>query len=175
MKKALAYYFNSWWLPVLVFACIACATAIAMLSPYKLTELVLGLLLDIAGLAFLGMIAAAFWNLIKRRWAKGCANAIFAFGIGKATMLAVGYLLVSFMFGPSEDGFGDNLTIPEGLEIAVPAQGPSGPMGIHIGKPSDAFQDMVRNAMAVPGKGDAAFTPALPSLRMASTNHNDTF
>jgi hypothetical protein len=79
------------------------------------------------------------------------------------------------MFGPSEDGFADNLTIPEGIEIAEPDQDATERWGVNASKGSDGFQESVRKALTVPGDSTTEFTPAMPSLRRAATDHPKTF
>lgn len=79
------------------------------------------------------------------------------------------------MFGPSEDGFADNLTIPEGIEIAEPTPDKTDAMGRDAPKGSDEFQDTVRRAVVVAGNNVTEFTPDMPSLREASTDHPETF
>jgi hypothetical protein len=92
-------------------------TAILRWKPLAFVE---NVLFCIAGLAFLGLIAVSIWNLIKKRWGKGIINVLLVFGCGAATVFAFGFLMFASMLGPSEDGFADNLTIPEGIEIAEP-------------------------------------------------------
>ena len=79
------------------------------------------------------------------------------------------------MFGPSEDRFADNLTIPEGIEIAEPDQDPTDPWSIKTLKGSDDFQDAIRKALTSLGDNTPEFTAAMPSLRRASTDHPKTF
>jgi len=74
----------------------------------------------VAALAFLGLIAAAARNFIKKRWGKGATHSLLAGGCGAATLYVFLLLAFASMFGPSEDGFADNLTIPEGIKIANP-------------------------------------------------------
>lgn len=68
------------------------------------------------------------------------------------------------MFGPSEDGFADNLTIPEGIEIAEPEPDATDAMSIDAPKGSDEFQDTIRRFLAVAGNGVTIFTPNMPSF-----------
>ena len=79
------------------------------------------------------------------------------------------------MFGPSEDGFADNLTIPEGIEIAEPDQDATDRWGVNASKGSDGFQESVRKALTVPGDSTTEFTPVMPSLRRVATDHPKTF
>jgi hypothetical protein len=79
------------------------------------------------------------------------------------------------MFGPSEDGFADNLTIPEAIEIAEPDLVASGTLDESTVKGTDELQDIVRKALAVRGGDVAKFTANMPSLRRAATEHAKMF
>lgn len=175
MKRILTRYFNSWWLPALVYICLLGGFTISTIPKWKPLAYVANMLFCVAVLAFLGVIAASIWNLIKKRWGKGIINVLFVFGCAAATVSAVGFVMFASMFGPSEDGFTDNLTIPEGIEIADPDQDATGVWGGNTPGGSDEFQRMVRKALTVPGDNTTEFTPTMPSLRRASTDHLKTF
>lgn len=175
MKRILTRYFNSWWLPALVYICLLGGFTISTIPKWKPLAYVANMLFCVAVLAFLGVIAASIWNLIKKRWGKGIINVLFVFGCAAATVSAVGFVMFASMFGPSEDGFADNLTIPEGIEIADPDQDATGVWGGNTPGGSDEFQRMVRKALTVPGDNTTEFTPTMPSLRNASTDHLKTF
>jgi hypothetical protein len=123
----------------------------------------------------LGIIAASIWNLIKKRRREGIINLLLVFGCGAATVFAYGFLMFASILGPSEDGFADNLTIPEGIEIADPDPDTTDAWGVNTPKGSDELQDLVRKALAVPGNDATVFVPNMPSLRKASLDHFDTF
>ena len=125
--------------------------------------------------AFLGLVGASAWNLSRKRWRIGSINALLIVGCGAATIFSFGFLLFASMFGPSEDGFADNLTIPEGIEIAEPGPDLRGAMDVESANAIDGFQDMIRKALAVPGGDVAEFAPDMPSLRRAATDHAKTF
>ena len=173
MKKLAARYFNSGWLPALVYICLLVAFTSTAILRWKLLAVVADVLLIAGCLAFLGLIAASLWNLVRTRWRLGVVNLFLVIGCGVATVFASVFLMFASMFGPSEDGFADNLTIPEGIEIADPdatdAWGASDLQG------SDDLQNMVRKALAAPGNEATEFVPSMPSLRKASTDHADTF
>jgi len=175
MKKLLTRYFNSWWLPTLVYICLLSAFMITAISRWKPLAVVANVLLGVGGLAFLGLSTASIWHLIMKRWKLGVINLLLVFGCGVATVFAFGFLMFTSMFGPSEDGFADNLTIPEGIEIADPDPDATDAWGVNTPKGSDELQDMVRKALAAPGNDVTEFAPDMPSLRKASTEHSDTF
>jgi len=175
MKRLLTRYFNSWWLPALVYLCLLGGIATTAVAGWRPLGVLANVLFWLAGLAFLGLIAAAIWNFIQKRRRIGIINLLLVFGCGVATVVALGFVMFTSMFGPSEDGFADNLTIPEGIEIAEPDQDATDPWGAKTPKGSDEFQDAIRKALTVPGNNSTEFTPAMPSLRSASTDHPDTF
>ena len=123
----------------------------------------------------LGIVAASLWNLIQKRWGKGIVNVLLVFGCGAATFIAFAFLMFATMFGPSEDGFADNLTIPEGIEIAEPDPDASDTMDVSSIQGTDELQSIVRKGLAVPGDDVAEFTPSMPSLRKAATDHAKDF
>ncbi|MDD4871916.1 MAG: hypothetical protein PHR77_15265 [Kiritimatiellae bacterium] len=175
MKRILTLYFSSWWLPALVYTCFLGGFTITVILRWKPLTIVANVLFCIVGLAFLGLIAASIWNLIKRRWSKGIINVILIFACGAATVFAFRFLMFASMFGPSEDGFADNLKIPEGIDISEPDPDASDTMDVSTDKGTDELQDSVRKALAVAGGDVTEFTPEMPSLSKAATDHAQTF
>jgi len=175
MKRILTLYFSSWCLPALVYICLLGGFTISAIARWEPWAYVANVLLCIACLAFLGLIAASLWNFIKKRWGIGIINVFLVFGCGRATVFAFNFLMFASMFGPSEDGFADNLTIPEGIEIAEPDLDASSPMDVSIANGTDELQNLVRKALAVPGGDVVEFTPHMPSLRGAATDHAKLF
>lgn len=175
MKRIVTRYLNSWWLPALVYICLLGGFATMAVVRWQPLAVLANVLFWLAGLAFLGLIAASIWHFMQKRWRIGVINLLLIFGCGAATIFTLGFVMFASMFGPSEDGFADNLAIPEGIEIADPDQDTTDPWGANTSKGSDDFQNSVRRALAAPGTGIPDFTPAMPSLRMASTDHPKTF
>lgn len=175
MNKLLTRYFNSQWLPALVYVCLLGAFTITALSRWKPLSALAEVLFGGAGLVFLGMIAASIWNLMRKQWKLGVIHLLLVVGCSVATVFAVGFVMFASMFGPSEDGFADNLTIPAGIEIATPDPDATGAWGVNTPKGSDELQDRVRKALTVAGNDETAFVPGMPSLRKASTDNPDSF
>lgn len=128
-----------------------------------------------SGVSLIYFLVQCVARLLERRW-KG---ALFAFlrliVLVVLAFLTLGAMMMYSFFGPSEDHFADNLTIPEGIEIAEPAPDESHGMNVDVGKGTDELQDAVRMALAAPGGDVAEFTPAMPSLRRAATDHAKAF
>jgi hypothetical protein len=114
-------------------------------------------------------------RLLERRW----KEALFAFlrfgGLAVLLFLTLGAMIMFSFFGPVEDHFADNLTIPEGIEIVEPDLDANDTMDVSSAKGTDKLQDLVRKALTVPGGDVAEFTPDMPSLRRAATDHAKTF
>jgi hypothetical protein len=175
VKKLLTRYFSSRWLPALVYICLLGGFTISATARWAPLAWVANVLLWITGLAFLGLIAASIRNLARKQWGTGIINVVLVFGCGAATFVAFGFLMVASMFGPSEDHFADNLKIPAGIEISEPVPDTSAASDVSPASRTDELQDLVRKALAVPGGQVAEFTPAMPSLRSATTHHVNAF
>ncbi len=59
------------------------------------------------------MVKSAERNLFKKRWHMAINNLIFFLSCGVATVFTFGFLMFASIFVPSEEGYADNLTIPE--------------------------------------------------------------
>jgi hypothetical protein len=175
MKRILDIYFNSWWLSALVYLCLFGGFTILEVSQSKHLAVLGMVLFCMAGLAFLGLIAAAVWNLIKKRWGTGILNFLLVLGCGVATLFGFGFLFFATMFGPDEDGFADNLKIPDGIDISEPVSNPNDTMDVSAANGGDELQEGVRKALAVAGGDVTEIMPDMPSLRKAATEHTTTF
>lgn len=175
IKRTLKLYFTSWWLPALVYMCLLAAFAIATVSRWQPLAAWSNALFGVVALAFLGLIAAAMWNCIKQRWGTGIIGFFLVFVCGAASLFAFGFLMFATMFGPSEDGFADHLTIPTGIALAEPEKDASSEDTVGSTKGTDAMQDAVHQALTIAGGEDATFAPAMPLLRRAATIHGQLF
>ncbi|KAB2667982.1 MAG: hypothetical protein DVB31_06975 [Verrucomicrobia bacterium] len=112
---------------------------------------------------------------LERQWKK----ALFAFlrlaGFGCMAFLTLASVTVLSFIGQSEDHFADNLTIPKGIDIAEPDPMAIGAVEGKAAGGNDELQAAVRAALAVPGGDVAEFTPHMPSLRRAATDHAKAF
>jgi hypothetical protein len=158
-----------------VYICLLGGYTITAILRWRQLAIVANVLLCATVLAFLGLIAASVWNLMKKRWGKAIIYLFLILGCGTATFFTFGFLMLASMFGPSEDGFADALTIPEGIEIAEPEPDASDTMNASTAKGTDELQASVRKALAVAGGNATEFTPEMPSLSKAATDHATTF
>ena len=116
-----------------------------------------------------GILIAGVRNFIRRRWRLGFLNLLTLFLGLAAFMAAMSFLMMFSLFGPSEDGFADQLTIPPDLVVAEPREEPEArpnPAG-------DPFQRALLNALAHPGNQDPTITASLPALKQLVQNHPD--
>lgn len=163
VKRVLRCYLGSWWL-----AAAFCLLAIFLLVAFHETTAWLSNgLAWLALLAWFGVLVAGGYNLFRKRWKLVLAQAL-GFGLcAVAGYVAIIVMLFSVMFGPSEDGFADGLTIPPGLELSEPDKPTTDSWEPDASKASadDELQRMVREALAVSGTNTSSLSPALPSLR----------
>lgn len=175
MKSLLARYFCSWWLPSLTYIVTLAVSVLAAFVLANQPAFFANAIFGVSGIAFLGLVAASAWNLIRKRWRLGVINLLLIFGCGVATVFAYGLLMIALMFGSIEDNFADNLTLPEGVELADPDPDPTAEWGVNPPKGSDEFQDLIRKALEIPGNEATEFAPYMPSLRKSSSDHPDEF
>jgi hypothetical protein len=158
-ERCVALYFNSWWLPGLVFLILLggfTSTEISNWTPAIMDKV----LVFAAGLAFLGLIAASAWNLLKERWTKGVINVVLVFVCGAITNFAFGFLVDFFVFGQDQDGFADNLEIPSDVQIVEPGK----QLDARPGTERDAFQSALLAALQKPGSGDTTISGSVSTL-----------
>jgi hypothetical protein len=175
IKRLLARYFDSWWIPALVQLCLVGGFAVTVAAGWRPLLVVADVLFVLAVLALLGVPAACIWNLVRARWGTAVIQLLLTFGCGFASVWAMAFVALASAFGPSEDGFADDLKIPAGIEIAEPEPDPADPWGPDVSKDGDEFQMAIRKALSVPGSNTTEFIPAMPSLRKASVDHPKAF
>ena len=165
----LGVYFNSWWLPAAVFLVLFSGFAVTALCNWKLAVAASNALLVVACVALLGMLAACVWNLTNKRWATGVANLLLLPVCGMAAVYAFGVIMFASMFGPSEDGFADNLVIPANIEITEPGK----EQEAQPGGEQDAFQGALLASLQAPATGDTTVAANIPSLLRLQKNNRD--
>lgn len=173
MKKLLVLYFTKWWLPAAMYFCLFGGYTITL--QWWPDAFTVDVLLCIAGLAFIGLIAATIRYLVEKKWTDAVANIFLVLGSAYATLYVISSLLIPVMFGPDKDGFADNLTIPEGIEISYPVTDSDDSTNLNTAGGTDEQQDSIRRALAVPGGDDSEFTPSMPALCKAATDHAERF
>lgn len=166
-KKFLTVYFNSWWLPIFVFLILLGSFTMTAVSRWKVLSILAIVLFLASVLGFSGIISASIWNLVKRRWAKGIVNMFFVFTSGVVTFFVFGFLLFVSMFGPSEDGFADNLKIPLNIEVVEPGK----ELETQFGTQRDAFQAVLLAALQTPGNEDTTISGSISALLQLQESH----
>ncbi len=114
-------------------------------------------------------------RLFQRQWLGALFALLRLVALVFLAFLALSASVTISFLGPSEDHFADNLTIPEGIEIAEPVPDASDPMGMFPIAGTDELQAAVHAALATPGGNVVEFVPAIPSLRRAATDHAKAF
>lgn len=148
---------GSWWLPSAVFLPVVTPllAGFAEYEPYLL----------IVSLALLGIFAAALVNLYKKHWRTGMANLLSSVVCCIISLLAI---VLYAKFGPSEDGFADNLTIPTNIEIAIPNES----FSLESKQTDDAFQMAVRAALDTDNQDAGSINTDIISLQKAHADNN---
>lgn len=163
LQRIVSAYVESWWLPgaICLLSVVGfIATALVRWRPAVVAAYVL--LLCVV-LAFLGIVCAGVWNLVKRRWAKGLVDFVMLGVCGVAAFLAVGFLVMASMFaafGTGEDGFADDLTIPADIEVSEPLEETEA----EPGGEEDAFQRDLMRALETPASGGPTVTARVGHL-----------
>ena len=160
IRSAASRYFNSGWIPSATAIVTLLCYTLAMMSKRSLFVVLDGVLLMGLGFCVLGILVAAIWNLTERRWAKGLINLLMLPLVGMGVVCAFGFVLVVSVFGPSEDGFADNLRIPENIKPSEPQS----ELRPSPGGPEDTFQATLLAALKTPGSGDSSITATVNSL-----------
>lgn len=172
IKRYASQYFNSWWLPSLIYLIFLTLYAFTSIMQWQPLTVLLTMIDVFLHLAIVGILASSIWNFIKKKYWIGSVHLFLAIACIAITLQ---FLLFRAMFGSSEDGFADQLTIPKNIEIAEPDEDSTLPWNLDPAKGSDAFQKAIRNALSLPGNNKKEFTPSMPSLRKASTTYAAMF
>lgn len=164
-----ASYLSSTWVPSVLFLGAWLAFMISAMSAWAVLRLSACGLLLMAGVAWLGILGAAAWNICNRQWRAGMVNLLMlpaALAIG---FVSLGLAVAAPVFGPSEDGFADHLTIPKDLAIAEPESGSAhGP-----GAPEDGFQRRLLAVLQSRDNEDSSVTADVASLSTLHHEHPD--
>lgn len=109
IKAIVKKYLNSWWLPTAIALpfIVPLLAGFAKFEPY----------LTIVILTLMGVLSASIFNLSRRNWRIGLANLLL---FAACSIVSFAAIMLNAFFGPSEDGFADNLVMPTNIEIAIP-------------------------------------------------------
>ena len=122
LRKSLAAYLQSAWLPgivtcgCLVITSVAHLVALRWPSCYSLTNFAALLL----GLSLLGILASGITQLVRRHWRSGLINLVLFPVLTVGAFVVLGIFAIHAMFGPSEDGFGKDIVIPPDMVLENP-------------------------------------------------------
>lgn len=163
LRRLATRYFSSWWIPAaLALALLLATTGLEIAGPYRFAAMS-SLFAYAFAAAFLGILAAALWSFIRKRWLKGLLN-LLALPVCGLALVVVSFVT---MFGVSEDGFADHLTIPPDLDYAEPLPYDISPASSE----SDSLQHELLAALETPGEDDALITADVSSLQKLAREH----
>ncbi len=89
-KQILTLYFNSCWFPAVFFLAELAVFTMVTVGPLYNVSRVLFVCL---GIAFLGILSASIWNLMKKRWAKAVVNLVMLPVCVVATLFVFDFLM----------------------------------------------------------------------------------
>ena len=115
MKKLFTYCFDKWWRPILFWAVafgLVVINEIIKVNDFGIVSY------WILAIALAGLIVSGIYQLIKRRWFKALFTGLF-FGGTIAAFVLYG-LFMFFIETVDGDGWADNLTIPETIDLNLP-------------------------------------------------------
>jgi len=115
MKKIFTYCFDDWWKPILFWVVsfgLVVISDIIKISDFGYVSY--GLL----AIALIGLIVSGIYQLIKKRWFKAIFTGLF-FG-GTIVAFVLYGIFMFFIETVDGDGWADNLTIPENIELYLP-------------------------------------------------------
>ena len=151
------------WLPL----CLTFATIVLfVVAPRGLAYAWLGNTISIVFLSCLAyFLLLMLLRLIQRRWSSAIAALVCLIASLVAVVPAIALVIASMALGPSEDGFADNLEIPEDIVLEDPLKWP--PKDVTN---IDLFQDAVLQSLESAGDGNEAITIDCQNLLQVRRN-----
>lgn len=119
-KKFLQWYSGKRWVPLLFIALSLIVTIFneifsGISQVYR--SYIISPIIDYFVLtSFLGIVLVVIFNFFKKRWKEG----VIQFAIGSISFIAGLFVYNFIALVSSEDGFADNLKIPNNIEINIP-------------------------------------------------------
>lgn len=162
-------YFDSLWLPGILFIIIAGLFALEVVPNRISLPLLEDVLLIMLGASILGIFVSAIWNLAKKRWNKGIINLILVLVSIFGFHYTIAPHISNTLIWSSEDGFADHLIIPENIDISDP----QGWGEASRGGPEDTYQTSLLDVLEKPGNEDPSVTAQISSLLQLHRNAPD--
>ena len=179
MKRFLLPFVASWWLsPLCMLLCAGlwCGGGLIAAVASSRTALLASGVLGWGGLVgfvlFLALCPTAFVRaLVLRRWGRAAAMFLATGACLLVSLAAAGAATFMLLFADN-DHFADDLSVPEGIEIAEPGEMDPWPaQSDRTG--GDAYSAAVTNALARPGTADATVAAVVPSFERLARGHRD--
>ncbi len=179
MKRFLIPFISSWWLsPLGLLLCAGlwcCDIVFAAFLKTMLPSMVLKILGMVGGggfIVFLGLCLAAFVRaLVLKRWGRAVA-VFFATGACAGVSLVAACAVAFMVVLVDNDDFADDLSIPEGIEIAEPGECTLW-LGTGRADGADAYFTAVSNALLQAGTDDGTVSADVPSFARLAREDRD--
>lgn len=168
LKEAISKYRNTWWIPLAVYLASLVLFAVVSLPQFARLNILSKTLFVLTLIALLGILSVALSHFIQKQWSKGLANLGIFLLCGVSAVMAFGFLMFASLFGPSEDGFADNLTIPQNIEVKEPLT----ELEPEPGK-EDGFQKSLLATLSSPGSDDPTVQATVTKLLTLQRNSPD--
>ena len=123
IKHFAANYVGKWWLSsavVLVSLALFVITSLVESERNGICRILLNVLLAALCVSLLGVIGAAVWNLVMRRWAAAIGRLLLLSPLAGVIAVSMVILMLSSWDSEYKDHFSDNLTIPDNIAVAQP-------------------------------------------------------
>ena len=179
MKRFLIPFISSWWLsPLGLLLCAGlwcCDIVVAafpkiMVPPMALN--ICGMVGEGGFVVFLALCLAAFVRaLVLKRWGRAVA-VFFATGACAGVSLVDAFAASLVVAFADNDHFADDLSVPEGIEIAEPGECARWP-GTGSPDGADAFFTAVSNALSQAGTDDGTVFADVPSFARLARENRD--
>ena len=179
MKRFLIPFISSWWLsPLGLLLCAGlwcCDIVVAafpkiMVPPMALN--ICGMVGEGGFVVFLALcLAAVVRALVLKRWGRAVA-VFFATGACAGVSLVDAFAASLVVAFADNDHFADDLSVPEGIEIAEPGECARWP-GTGSPDGADAFFTAVSNALSQAGTDDGTVFADVPSFARLARENRD--
>lgn len=166
LRRIFTKYFNSGWIPaavtgglLAVFMGLAYLLWIAPLAARRWIVVAALIALASAVIACCGLLCTLLWQLFNKAWKKLGVSLFTSLLLGVEVYFVMGALFVMMMLPPGPDRFAENLTIPEGIEIAEPVGRDAA-----ASDQTDEFQQALLAAISTPGEASTTISPEISHL-----------
>jgi hypothetical protein len=167
LRTIVSRYFDSRWIPTA--CCLSLLVVAATAALPACPAIIANTALIGFALASLGVLSAAIWNIIRKRWANGITNLAMLPVCAVATIVVLFFLMFVSFLGPSEDHFADDLVIPPDVGASEPIK----ELEPAPGAPQDTFQARLLASLKTRNDCDETIAADLSPLTQLQQQHPD--